>query len=40
MYGNVHVQSKLEDHEQQLLELNLFGEKMTREYNEKVRNWG
>jgi len=30
----------LEDHEQQLLELNNFGEKITREYNEKVGREG
>jgi len=34
------LETKLEDHEQQLLELNNFGEKITREYNEKVRRRG
>lgn len=31
------LETKLEDLEQRLLELNSFGEKITREYNEKVR---
>jgi hypothetical protein len=30
------LQGKLEDYENQLLELTQLGEKMTREYNEKV----
>lgn len=30
------LETKLEDLEQRLLELNSFGEKITREYNEKV----